>query len=427
MRAPASGPVPGARGAIRRLCVQWPTFGPYHLARLSAVDRRFAGHGVETVALETAEEDATYPWRSREPDTHTVRLFPGRSLQDLSAREISRRVVRVLDRIQPDAVAVNGYSQPDALAGLAWCRTHHRVAVVMSDSAYDDAPRGRLRELAKAVLIRQFDAALLAGTRHRAYFERLGFPSEAMFLGYDVVDNAYFRHEALHAREHPELHRHLPGLDSEVPLFLASARFVPRKNLEGLVRAYAAYRAGEAAPWRLVILGDGPGRASLEEILKEPGLDGVTLAGFRQLEELPAYYGLASAFIHPALADQWGLVVNEAMAAGLPVIVSSRAGCAADLVENGRNGFTFDPADPEELASLMRRCSSGTVDLGALGKRAQEAIARWSPARFAEALARCLEAGAVRAGRPYPLLPRLALWAVRHAPGGPRSLHVIRS
>ena len=94
-----------------------------------------------------------------------------------------------------------------------------------------------------------------------------------------------------------------------------------------------------------------------------PGSDlagDVILAGFKQYDELPAYYGLASAFVHASTTEQWGLVVNEAMASGLPVLVSDRCGCAPDLVEDGVNGFTFDPYDVEALAGLMQRVAAMT-------------------------------------------------------------------
>src|SRR5207244_4064698 len=102
------------------------------------------------------------------------------------------------------------------------------------------------------------------------------------------------------------------------------------KNLPRLLEAFAGYRrlAGDAA-WELVLLGDGPLRPELVALLKDLELDGhVLLPGFKQYDELPAYYGLAGAFIHASTTEQWGLVVNEAMASGLPVLVSDRCGCA---------------------------------------------------------------------------------------------------
>ena len=129
--------------------------------------------------------------------------------------------------------------------------------------------------------------------------------------------------------------------------FLASARFIEKKNLSGLLHAYAAYRrATPDDPWSLVVLGDGELRPELERLRGELGLDDVvSFPGYRSYQELPAYYGLASCFVHASTTEQWGLVVNEAMAAGLPVLVSNRCGCAANLVQEdgvqeGGNGFT---------------------------------------------------------------------------------------
>ncbi|MFQ5568040.1 MAG: glycosyltransferase [Rhodothermales bacterium] len=413
---------------MKRVCIQWPRFGPYHMVRLEAAHHYFQQHQTELIGLETASRDATYAWRT-EPDRAQFRreqIFPNRSLEQLTPAEIYAGVTTTLDRLAPDAVAINSYSYPDALACLDWCRRHRRVAVVMTDSKEDDAPRIAWRERVKALLISQFDAALLAGTPHRAYFEKLGFPNDAVFLGYDVVDNAFFRERAADAREHPERYRHLPGLASDLPFFLTSSRFVPRKNLDGLLAAYHAYRAGTAHPWRLVILGDGPERARLDALLHTERIENVTLAGFRQLEELPAYYGLAGAFVHPARIDQWGLVVNEAMAAGLPVLVSERAGCAHDLVLEGENGYRFPPENTDRLARLMQQMTSAQTDRAAMGRRSQAIIAGWSPEHFAEKLAQAFQEGRKRAGRPFRPAPRLVLWTLRKTARSVQSFHAIR-
>src|SRR6185369_3826531 len=113
-----------------------------------------------------------------------------------------------------------------------------------------------------------------------------------------------------------------------------------------LVQGYAKYRAkvGKSA-WKLVLLGDGP--TNLIRLIADLELqDSVLLPGFKQYEELPTYYGLANAFVHASTSEPWGLVINEAVASGLPVIVSNRCGCAPELV-NG-NGFTFDPTNEHE-------------------------------------------------------------------------------
>jgi len=200
---------------------------------------------------------------------------------------------------------------------------------------------------------------------------------------------------------------------------LASGRFIAKKNFDRLMEAYARYRValGEGA-WRLVILGDGRLRNRLEGRLRSLGLGGyVYLPGFKQYSQLPAYYGLAQAFIHSSAVEQWGLVVNEAMAAGLPVLVSERCGCAPDLVEEGRNGFTFDPYDVEALAGLMVRLSSmSDQQRQPMGQASREIISRWTPQTFAENLVKAVEAALEAPPPKARLSDKALLWALAHRP-----------
>jgi glycosyltransferase involved in cell wall biosynthesis len=113
----------------------------------------------------------------------------------------------------------------------------------------------------------------------------------------------------------------------------------------------------------------------------------VHLPGFKQYDELPAYYALANAFVHASTTEQWGLVVNEAIASGLPVIVSDRCGCAPELV-NG-NGFTFDPTNEHELAArLLEMASLSDQEQKHLGDNSYRIAANFAPERFGEGLGR---------------------------------------
>ncbi len=411
-----------------RLCVHWPRFGPYHLARLRAAQAHFQGRGGEVVGLETAGYDATYAWAQEDDAEATFgweRVFPDRTFEAIPVSEVQRGVTAALDRIRPDAVAINSYSFADAQACLLWCRRHRRPAIVMSDSKADDGPRSAWRERLKAAVVGQFDAAVVAGTPQRRYIERLGIPPECISEPYDVVDNGFFEAGAASARQDPAVWASLPGLADPAPYFLACSRFLAVKNLPLLLRAYAAYRAETSAPWRLLLVGDGPERSHLEATVAAAQIEGVVLCGFQQRDILPAYYGLAGAFVHPAWKDTWGLVVNEAMAAGLPVLVSDRAGCAQDLVAEGENGFTFAPHDERRLAHLLARTASASdAEREAMGARSRTRIAAYSPERFAGALATAVEAGRSRADRPPGLILRALLWAGRRARDS-RAFHAI--
>jgi 1,2-diacylglycerol 3-alpha-glucosyltransferase len=373
-----------------RVAVHWRRFGPYHIARLNAACCHLRSIGVDVIGLETASYEATNLWQQETAPTEFSRqiVFPQHNYEDISALYISRGIYNALARINPDIVAICGYSTPDALSALFWCKLHNRKTILMMESKQDDASRKQLKEWIKQQIVRYFDTALCGGTLHREYLIQLGMLPTRIFFGYDAVDNTYFQKEANHARENPAAYNQIPGLHSDHPFFLASSRFIRRKNLDSLIKAYAQYRQriADSSAWRLIILGDGEERDNLHRLANGLELSNVLWPGFRQISELPTYYGLAGAFIHPARQEQWGLVVNEAMAAGLPVLVSRTCGCVPDLVLEGETGFTFDPEDTSTLASLMVRVSSGQVDRQAMGRAAQRHINQWGTKRFARGL-----------------------------------------
>jgi 1,2-diacylglycerol 3-alpha-glucosyltransferase len=389
-------------------------FGPYHRARLEAVRSRLASIG----SVEFSSADETYAWaRVRIEMPAHISVFCDADVDHKPAREVAQRVRETLDRLAPRVLAVPGWSHPAALGSLAWCLRNSRSALLMSESAAHDEPRQFWREWIKRRVVRSFAAALVGGAPQAAYVRALGMAEGAIFQGYDAVDNTYFAEQAANVRNMAEAKRARLALPERY--FLASARFVPKKNLLRLLEAYAGYRRRAGADaCHLVLLGDGELRGDIERRSALPDLAGaVILPGFRQYDELPAYYGLARAFVHASTTEQWGLVVNEAMAAGLPVLVSDRCGCAPDLVEVGVNGFTFDPCDVEELAGLMQRVaamSDGQRD--AMGRAGQRIIADWGPERFADGLMQAVQAALRRPPPTSSLFDRALVWALARRP-----------
>lgn len=397
----------------------WRRFGPYHHARLRASAARFQAEGAKLIGLEIAAHAGLHQWRRDGGGAEVITLFPDDRVETLARRRIFVSVQSFLDRIEPDAVVVPAYSTPEAQAGLVWARDRRRPAVVMTATGRQDAPRSPWRERVKHAIVSQFDAALAGGSPQARYIRELGIPNERIFTPYNVVDNDFFAREASIARSNPAAYRHLPGLGSGRSFFIASGRFIECKNFATLLHAYAWYRRSEHAddPWDLIILGDGPMRVDLAALagdIAPPGA--VTLAGYRQIDEIAAYYALAGALVHASTVDAWGLVVNEAMAAGLPVLVSRTAGAAEDLVADGVNGFTFDPADPRQIADRMRHVAAPGTDRRTMGQLSRERVSRWSLARFADGLWRAVGAAASSADRTLPAGVRLFIWANQVAP-----------
>jgi 1,2-diacylglycerol 3-alpha-glucosyltransferase len=374
-----------------RLTVLFNRIGPYHHARLRAASSAFG-----VTAVEYSNTDSIYAWDEIEGTDgfDRVTLFKDCLIESLPVRQVTLAVRNALFKAQPQAVLIPGWAACASLAALGWCLSQRVPAIAMSETAAWDAPRKLQREWVKRQLVSGFRAGLVGGTLQRDYLAALGIPRTSTFLGYDAVDNHYFAKQAEEARARSSEIGSSYGLPPRY--FLASARFIEKKNLPKLLEAYARYKiltrrkdqeAGKEA-WNLVLLGDGPLRPALRSRLHALDLHGcVHLPGFIQYPELPIYYGLASAFVHASRTEPWGLVVNEAMASGLPVLVSNRCGCANDLVQDGRNGFVFDPDNGEQLAHLMLRVAS--MEEGPrsqMGAVSRETIAKWGPDRFARGL-----------------------------------------
>jgi glycosyltransferase involved in cell wall biosynthesis len=370
------------------ICVIFYRLGPYHWARLNA-----AGALIPTLGLELFGETSEYDWdKIGGPGAfRRVTLFPDGDVRCIRTKDLVHRIHNILDEHQPAAVAIPGWSGQGALAALSWCLKAARPAIVMSESQASDGTRSWPKETIKKRVIAMCSTGLVGGAVHVDYLAALGMSRNRIFSGYDAVDNDFFARHSDAARQNAVSLRaryHLPE-----KYFLASSRFIAKKNLPHLLEAYRDYRqlAGPTA-WKLVLFGDGPLKPQLLAQIQLLDLaPDVLLPGFKQYGELPVYYGLASAFVHASTAEQWGLVVNEAMACGLPVLVSERCGCAPDLVAQGKNGFTFNPLPASDLTQLFRRIAGKECDRAAMGEASREIIARWSPKTFAANLKNATE------------------------------------
>lgn len=396
-----------------RLCWIVISFLQYHAARMRAVAARGACDP-HVIKITDTNEFCSLSHSSSETAFGRQTLFPGTPLSAVNRIAMAAVLHRRLSALEPDVVCINGWSIGGCIAALAWCRGHSVPAVVMSDSTAHDEPRRWWKERIKRRIVNLASAALVAGQPHVEYLVQLGFPADRIATGYDTVDNDHFEIGADRARCGGQPLRQ--RLDLPDRYFLASGRFVEKKNLPRLLQAYAIYRrSAGASPWSLVLVGDGPLRRRLPAYIDQLGLgDGVRMPGFQSYEALPSYYGLADAFIHASTTEQWGLVVNEAMAAGLPVLVSERCGCARDLVRPGVNGFLFDPFDVDDMARAMGRVAGEYSDRRAMGKASRRIVRGWSPDRFAEGLMRAAAAALAAPRSPVSVSDRVLLAMLRY-------------
>lgn len=363
-----------------RIALLFKSFGPYHIARLRAARSK-----ASILALEFADVDRDYDWdvSGEKLSSKIISLSATTDGQNHPVKSRARLKMNLENKLRsfvPDAVAIPGYSEPPCLLAAWLCRNLGIPTILMSDSHDSGKNRNRLRETLKRRVLPLFDAAFVAGTPHIDYLVRLGFPRDRITTGYDVVDNWHFAATKAPAK---------CGTSTEVPTnyFFCCSRFIEGKNLQFLIDAFIQYRRRtQKDAWDLVIAGDGPLYAPLSRYVQDLLLTRhVHLVGRKNYSDLPHFYASAGAFVFPSLSETWGLVVNEAMAAGLPVLVSKTAGCQQDLIRNGVNGYVFDPTDLNQLASQLFSIAHA-ADRKTMGEASLRTIRQWDLDRFASGL-----------------------------------------
>jgi glycosyltransferase involved in cell wall biosynthesis len=391
-------------------------FGPYHHARAAAL-RDALGKG-NFLAVQIAAASRTYAWdASSGGKVEVITLCEGAE-EDAGFLRVFRAALVLWQREKPDVALLPSYSPASSLALLLAAKVAGLKCVMMNEShAGTERARGAKR-LLKKFLVSLFDGGLVGGQPQMRHFAKLGMRTDRMVTGYDAIDNAYFTAAAARARANAAAQRARLGLPDRY--FLSLGRLVEKKNLGCLVDAYAAlrHRLGPECP-ALVFVGSGDQEPILRDRCAKLGLkiresrssevpkapdhgprtkdtrDGeaaVFFHGFRQIEENPIFYALAEAFILPSLYEEWGLVVNEAMACGLPVVASKTVGSAEDLVVDGVNGFQFDPASPDELADKLRLLAGSPELRASMGEASRKHIQDWGCQNFAaKALEICVK------------------------------------
>lgn len=284
-----------------------------------------------------------------------------------------------------DAVAIAGYNHFTTQAAIAYCTVTRTPWCLMCES-HVKKHRGRFKTFLKKWLLGPFlsrmGAAMVTGTLAARYVEGFGVPPEATFVVANTPDVEHWKAQAdkLENRR-DQIRRRLGAEDRRIVLFVGRLM-----DVKGLPVLFDAYQKAKEHDNRLAlfIVGDGAKRADYQRRAREMGLEDVNWLGFRSQEELPELYVAADVFVLPSLVEPWGVVVNEAMASGLPVVLSDHVGASADLVHEGENGFVVPAGDAEALSQRILEAVADDNRRLAMGKKSREIISGWDYHRSAQ-------------------------------------------
>lgn len=308
---------------------------------------------------------------------------------------LNRGVVRALVASAPDVILCGGYNYIASWQALLWARGRNIPFFLWSESTQQDQRRGHaLVELLKTEFLRKCRGLVVPGRSAQEYARTLQIDEGRIFTAPNAVDNDLFSQAAAAARQNAAACRAELSLPERYFLFVG--RLVRDKGVFELLSAYAKLDQSMRQQIGLVFVGDGASRRELEAAAARIAPGVIRFAGFAQRDQLATYYALADMLILPTYTDPWGLVVNEAMACGLPIILSRAAGCAAELVRENWNGLLVPPRDVSSLTLAMRSLADQPDLCAEMGANSAQQISHYSPKEWSRGIAQMVEAKGAR-------------------------------
>ena len=358
--------------------------------RLDAQGQADAGFGVEFDWDIPLLEGYPYRWLKNVARRPSVSSFGGCDTPE---------VYDLVQRGRFDAFLIFGWNTKSAIQTIraSW---RNNVPILMRGDSQLATRRSWVKSLVKYLPYRWFlprlNAHLYVGRNNKAYLRYYGVPESRLFFAPHFVDNAYFARSAEEAEKvgKPRQIRTELGLPPDAFVFLFVGKMISKKRPTDFIQAcLRLFSSPEGSNIHALLVGDGPLRASLE-LLAKPSAGRIHFAGFRNQTELPAFYRASDALVLPSDgAETWGLVVNEAMACGTPAVVSDAVGCAPDLIQESKTGYTYPFGDVNGLAhrmlALKQICDTSHV---AIRQALAEKMSYYSIEQASEGLEAAMEA-----------------------------------
>ncbi|MFZ2449508.1 MAG: glycosyltransferase family 4 protein [Methylovulum miyakonense] len=279
-----------------------------------------------------------------------------------------------------DAVWLHGYNYAAFVLALIAAKSKG-IPVFMRSETHLGLKRSGwkrwLRDTALSIAYRYFDGFFAIGTANRSYYRALGVPDKKIFDVPYTVDNDRFIAAATLTQEQRTETRKKYGLPLDSPVVLYASKFMRRKHPDDVVRAMASLRdKGLSAV--LFLVGNGEMGYELQELVSSLDLHNVIFGGFVNQSELPKVYAASDIFVLPAEDEPWGLIVNEVMCAGIPVVVSEEVGCVPDLVKDNVNGCHMKAGDVASLSTVLEKLVTDSALRRDMGEASLAIIRNWS-------------------------------------------------
>ncbi len=303
-------------------------------------------------------------------------------IEDIGFVSRAKGLLREVIKFKPNVVNLTGYYDPATWLVLIYCKIKGIKTILSNESTSGDHKRNKILESIKSFIITKYDGYFNFGTRSKNYLIGLGGDPKKMLVNRNCVDN--FNINRIYELTIPLKHSIKKSLKLPEKNFIFVGRLIDDKNLLRMLEAFMIAQRKINSDWGIIILGDGEQKEELTDYISNHKISNISFHEGVAWDKVPYYLALGEVLVLPSYSETWGLVVNEAMACGLPVMVSENCGCAEDLVQDGKNGFTFSPYDVEKMTEIFLKFMSNEVDLAKMGGISKEIIKNYSLENVAE-------------------------------------------
>jgi glycosyltransferase involved in cell wall biosynthesis len=292
--------------------------------------------------------------------------------------EDPRPLWRALANKRPGLIILAGYSTLAFLTALLYARSNGVPTIMFSASHPGTVKeRGGIADFYRRWFVRQVNAFAVPSNLARDLLLNLGAPSEKIFKTPNAIDNQLFSHRSAEVQLRAESLKQELGVSGK-RLILFVGRLVREKRVDLLIEAFALAKKRGVCHVSLLLAGDGPLKNDLERQVRDLGLEDVVFAGFTEQERLVEYYGISDALVLYSERETWGMVVNEAMACNLPVIISDACGAAGDAVVDGVNGYVVPAHQAAQLSDAILRLFSDDARRQEMAEASQRLVQQYT-------------------------------------------------
>jgi glycosyltransferase involved in cell wall biosynthesis len=282
-----------------------------------------------------------------------------------------------------DVLWVHGYSSQNYIRAIIQAKKLGIKVLFRGESNLKSGTKNPLKLFIKRIflklLFKNCKGFLAIGSLNRDYYRRYGVPERKIFHTPYAVDNLSFQHLINAYTKNREAFRLSLGLQPDRPIILYAGKLMTRKHPMDLLEAYIGLsdvEGKEPLPY-LLYVGEGEESSRLKNHAKKTGWTSIKFLGFQNQSQLPAFFDLCDVFVLPSTKEPWGLIVNEVMNAGKPVIVSDQVGCAPDLVVDGENGYIFPARNIDALKTCLEKVISNPTSSTQMGEHSLQIINEW--------------------------------------------------